>query len=541
MDNKANSSDRTKFSEDLASAIEKLECFSEESEEQNQKFKYSFISLAFSEKARERERKRREFIQTEILKAIQTIQKNYLFIQKLKKGNESEQALADSTLKIIQRYNQTVIKSFKKQLPLSHRISNFIDKQYGLQVDNDLEKKIIHLPFEATHEFKTSSNHKKINHAAVSFIQQNEQTISNNEADAFRVKAISLLKTNGIRFTTIAEEFQAIRSTPIQATIDSSDLKRIMMTQVLKPFPGETIAFKGVFQRDGAALHKSVPLSDSFEISTKSHQTGFPHPIQHTGFALADCMIPPCPVNLQKLKYFTPILHLKQEIALKLLPNGLLNLKAKEILKKKREVFTENAQELLQLHLAFYKILFNAFPEETQPKSGLKIIDLFFKEASFDLISEASEMILQHYIVKPYRQLIDEYIDQKNLCYWTCLEILESEQKKSNLQLPKATFDFVSCIGPMIGSCSNQIILQYLSETIGFKAPKLKKHEQLLQIALYKQLISFQNQVSTVVDKKNLLNQLREEILSDTAIFDGKHPINSIPAKIVQELEAYYL
>jgi len=538
MDNK--SSDRTNFREDLASAIEKLECFSEQSEEQNEKFKYSFISLAFSEKARERERKRREFNQTEILKAIQTIQKNYLFIQKLKKGNESEQALADSTLKIIQRYNQTVKKASEKQLPLSHRISNFIYKQYGLQVDTDLEKKIIHLPFEATHEFKTSSNHKKINHAAVSFIQQNEQTISNNEADAFRVKAISLLKTNGIRFTTIAEEFQAIRSTPIQATIDSSDLKRIMMTQVLKPFPGEIIAFKGIFQRDGEALHKSVPLTDSFEISTMSHQTGFPHPIQHTGFALADCMVPCCPVNLQKLKSFAPILQLKQEIALKLLPNGSLNSQAKEILKKKREIFEENSKELLQLHLAFYKTLFNAFPEENRSENGLEIIDQFFKDATFDQLSEASEIILQHFIVKPYQLLIDDFINQKNLCYLTSLEILESEQKKPIALLPKSTYEFVSCLGQMIGFCASQIILQHMSETIGFKAPKLKKHEELLQIALYKQLISFHSQVSTIVDKKILLNQLREEILSDIAIFAGNLLTNRVPNKIVQELEVYY-
>lgn len=538
MDNK--SSDRTNFREDLASAIEKLECFSEQSEEQNEKFKYSFISLAFSEKARERERKRREFNQTEILKAIQTIQKNYLFIQKLKKGNESEQALADSTLKIIQRYNQTVKKASEKQLPLSHRISNFIYKQYGLQVDTDLEKKIIHLPFEATHEFKTSSNHKKINHAAVSFIQQNEQTISNNEADAFRVKAISLLKTNGIRFTTIAEEFQTIRSTPIQATIDSSDLKRIMMTQVLKPFPGEIIAFKGIFQRDGEALHKSVPLTDSFEISTMSHQTGFPHPIQHTGFALADCMVPGCPVNLQKLKSFAPILQLKQEIALKLLPNGSLNSQAKEILKKKREIFEENSKELLQLHLAFYKTLFNAFPEENRSENGLEIIDQFFKDATFDQLSEASEIILQHFIVKPYQLLIDDFINQKNLCYLTSLEILESEQKKPIALLPKSTNAFVSSIGKMIGSSANQIILQHMSETVGFKAPKLKKHEKLLQIALYKQLISFHSKVSTIFDKKNLLNQLREEILSDTAIFAGNFLTNSVPNKIIQELEVYY-
>ncbi len=539
MGNEANSSDRANFREDLASAIEKLESFSLQSEEQNEKFKYSFISLAFSLKARERERKRREFIQSEILKAIQTIQKNYLFIQKLKKGDESEQALADSTLKVIQRYNQTVKKASLQQLPLSHRISNFIDKRYGL--DSDLEKKTIHLGIEATHEFKTSSHYEKINHAAVAFIQQNEQTITSQEADAFRVKAISLLKTNGIRFTTIAEEFQTIRSTPIQATIDSSDLKRIMLTQVLKPFPGEIIAFKGIFQRDGAALHKSVPLRDSFEISTMSHQTGFPHPIQHTGFALADCMIPPCPLNLQKLKFFAPILQLKQEIALQLLPNGSLNSQAKEILKKKREIFEENSKELLLLHLTFYKTIVNAFPSDTHPKNSLEIIDQFFKDATFGKLCEASEAILHHFIVKPYQLLIDDFTSQKKLCYLTALEILEKEQKKTIGPWPKSTYEFISCLGQLIGSGSNQIILQHMSETIGFKAPKLKKHEKLLQLALYKQLISFQNQFSTFAGRETLLNLLREEILADTAIFAGTFQIEGLPSKIVQELEAYYL
>lgn len=584
-----NSEIKRNLSLDIAKALKKLEYFTElhapetlspplnsTSKKLKIELARSFIALAFSEKAREKEREKRLFAQTEVLKAIKTIQENYLFIfQKLKKGSVDEQALADLTVKVIHRYNQTIEIFSKKNLPLSSRISSFIYKKCGLSLDTELDKKMIHLPIDASVEFNYSANskaHVKINQKAVSFIQDselnNQQIISRHEADAFRVKAISLLRNHGIRFTSVSEEFQTIRSTPIQASIHSSDLKRILMTQVLTPFPGETIAFKGEFQRDSESFHKSVPLRESFEILTNSYQTGFPHPTQYTGFALSDCMIPLCPLQLDLLKKFYHFFKLKEETASALLPKGYLISKAKEILKMKSLVFEENKVLLLNKHLEFSKSLLNASPKEFQDENDFNILDQFFKRiqsiaSSYDYLGKTQDTILQKFVAKPFEKLKEDFVDQKNTLlyskhfkqrYLAALEILETEKEKAlteiqtddleGCDLKKITRDYVCCMGRLIGQACHQILLQHMSETIGFLPPKLGIYEEKIQTALYRQLIAFQNELQDdSLNKAKCLTKFTHSIEKDIANFKAKtfDELQDDPAKeIVKELGTYY-
>lgn len=582
-----NSEVKRDLSLDIAQALKKLEHFTEQHAPENlssslastsKKLKIelarSFISLAFSEKAREKEREKRLFAANEVLKAIQIIQKNFLFIQKLKKGSVDEQALADLTVKVIHRYNQTIEIFSKKNLPLSSRISSFIYKKCGLSIDSELDKKMIHLPIDASVEFNYSANskaHVKINQKAVSFIQdselKNQQIISRHEADAFRVKAISLLRNHGIRFTSVSEEFQTIRSTPIQASIHSSDLKRILMTQVLTPFPGETIAFKGEFQRDSESFHKSVPLRESFEILTNSYQTGFPHPTQYTGFAFADCMIPLCPLRLDLLKHFCHFFKIKEETASALLPKGRQISKAKEILKMKSLVFEENKVLLLTKHLEFSKSLLKASPNEFQQENDLNIINRFFEQIQsissvYDYLGKTQDTILQRFISKPFEKLKEDFVEQKNTLlyskhfkkrYFAALDILETEKEKALIEfqtddlsddLKKISRDYICCMGGLIAPACYQILLQHMSETIGFLPPKLGDYEEKIQTALYRQLIAFQNELQDdSLNKTKCLTQFTQSIEKDIAIFKTKtfDELQDDPAKeIVKELGTYY-
>jgi hypothetical protein len=571
-----NSEKKQDVRKDLALAIKKLELFNDAQEctpvKKRAEQARSLIKLAFSEKARERERKKHLFIQREVLTAIQTIQKNYLFIQKLKKGTETEQALANSTLKVVQRYNQTIIKSSEKNLSLKTRISNFIYKHCGLEMENELEKKMIHLPVEAFVAFNYSAStkaHEKINQTAISFIQQElptEHLISNQEADAFRAKAVSLLQNYGIRFTSVSEEFQTIRSTPIQAVIHSKDL-RIMMTQVLKPFPGETIAFKGEFQKDSKDLHKSVPLRESFEVLSNYHQTGFPHPTQHTGFAFTDCLIPACPARLDLLKKFSILYNLKQEIASALLPKGDLNLKAKEILKLKKQVFNENKHLLIQKHVSLNKSILHAAPFNARGEHAEKIIEEFFinvetHETPYEYLGETFEIITYHFITRPFEKLKEDFVDHQTTKFYSpqvkkrylvSLEILEvmSEKVFEDFELranqttgkDKTRLEYIIFFSKLIAGNSHNILLQHLSDTIGYIPPKLTFFEEKIQTVIYSQFMAFYKELHKEnANKQEILNHFVNELERDTQIFKTNSFDELInPSKeIVKELETYY-
>jgi hypothetical protein len=560
---------------DLDSAIKKLEHFNESQEpnpvNRRTNSARTLITLAFSEKARERERKKQAFAQRELLTAIQTIQKNYFYIQKLKKGSETEQALAESTIKVVQRYNQTIIKSGDNNSSLKTRISNFIYKHCGIEHCVELEKKMIHLPVDASVaiNYKADSKaHEKINHTAIAFIQSEtsaEHTLSHHEADAFRAKAISLLQNYGIRFTSVSEEFHSIRSTPIQAVINSKEL--IKMTQVIKPFPGETIAFRGEFQKDSKTSTKSIPLRESFEVLSNAHQTGFPHPTQHTGSSFVDCLIPACPARLDLLTDFSKLYMLKQQTASELLPKGKLNLQAKEILKLKKQAFNENKSLLIEQHITLNNSILQASLKDQDTKSSSTIIANFFKrvdehETPFEYLGDTEETILYLFITKPFEKLKEVFVEHLNLNlystelkkrYLTALEILENTQQEAIQELNTnkreliknndVTLDYIIYKGSLIGKACNLIMLQNLSDTIGFIPPILESFEKKIQAVVYSQATAFYLELNkNDINKNTVLDAMSNNLAQETHIFNAQffEEIEIPVKKIVKELEIYY-
>ncbi len=549
------------FTSDIALAIKKLELFSEgpvleiqNSLQRTIELAKSFISIKLSGKSKEKTRSSELVPETEVLSAIRTIQKNYLFIQKLKKGTPLERALADSASKVIQRYNETIQKKSKKYFKLSERISHFIYRQYGSSDESEFEKELIHFPKEASVQFNyppQENPSEKISQTAISNIYGNEW-ISKEEGDAFRMKAISLLKNQEMRFLSMNED---IRSTPIQV-VHSNDLKRIMMSQTLKPFPGVVIAFKGEFQRDQKAVHTSIPLSETFNIKIDLDQTGFPHPSQYTGFSFDSCMIPTCPLKMEQLKKFSSIFKLKQKIASALLPKGDLISKAREILKLKKQVFEENKVELLGLHCTLRQSICEAFEKIRQPENGLQIIEQFFERLkqvpfAYAELTKTEETITEHFILRPFDKLKEDFIEQKNeglqaedssIRYETALKILEAEQKIAAEKFKDS--EYVSCMGQLLGSGSNRIILQHMSEVIDFIPESLGINESKIQIALYKQLDFFHEELnSDKLNTENILNQFRSAIKTDIEIFAATNIAEIKESKskeIVNELKGYY-
>ena len=165
------------------------------------------------------------------------------------------------------------------------------------------------------------------------------------ELDAFRMKAITLLKQHEIRFTSLTDQLHMIREVPIVMIENTSFSKAfaeniIAMQQTISPFPGETIELQGAFQRNSQSHSRSVPIPHSFHITTKSRQTGYPHPSQHHGWALSHTLIPAG----------HPLIAKMDDIARQLIPEESLNIKAKELLKIKQHCFNSNVDEFLEMH-----------------------------------------------------------------------------------------------------------------------------------------------------------------------------------------------
>jgi len=526
-------------------------------------------------------------IHQEIGKAIEVIKSHYPHIQKFKKGTPDEQKLASSTLEAIKKYNHLLANAELKPTSWRDLISRFFYEKCGMTINKEFPKNPIELPPQPASVQVVYSNatNKKISQrvesAAVqssskkisSFMQtaaiHQEDLYSKQEADAFRVKAISLLRNHGIGFTSATDEFLSIRLTPIQATIqttpsENSPLTKIIMRQVLTPLPGEELEFKGEFQRNIKTLKHSFPISESFVVTAKSHQTGFPHPSQHCGWSLSDQLIPLYPQQLELLPTFGPFFQKKQEIAQALLPNASLNAKAKELLKSKKLAFEEHKTELLKKHQELNRAMLKNAPE-----TAFEVVRCYFNRIAeqkfpYAYLCEVQESIINNFIIHPYEHLYEQWIEKKHEGLFVAsykeraqvaLEILQeiteknicelmAQKESARTPIEQETLEYILCVGHAIKKALHMMILQHLSEVIGFAPPMLNLFEQKMQVALYTQLLSFQEELAMPLSDDVVYERMLGQLEADSALFEMEEAVfeslETVPVEIVNELEVYF-
>ncbi len=200
--------------------------------------------------------------------------------------------------------------------------------------------------------------------------------VTQQETDAFRMKAITLMNSHGIPFKSVAEQLKTLRNTPILMNRKSLDAPIISYYQIVSPFPGEIIEFKGSFKRTGDKF--SIPIPSSFQIHK---QNGFPQTAQHNGWALDPCLV--------RSNAPQDILERKAFLAKELLPDGALAEQAREHIAKKRVAL--DPKELVELHRQLAHALVKGNPE---------MIDAFFdallnRNDAYDVISSVYEHINQ--------------------------------------------------------------------------------------------------------------------------------------------------
>lgn len=375
--------------------------------------------------------------------------------------------------------------------------------------------------------------------------------------DLFRMKGLALLEQFHIASNPEA------RATVIQSPIMAieHDETKCTLQQRLHLFPGQTVVVTGKAAFDGKTNTVGLPDPKTFFVFLESTQTGFPHPIQRSGWALASQLLPEYPQRIDLLELTVPVFDAKRKIATDLLSDHEFIRKAKRLAQLKQQVFHRHRQELLMRHRDLAYVLVAASPQANLPDGIEGVIEGFYNFVKnepnpFDVLVKVSEEINQQFVMQPHQVALkaivhgkstdlgsDHAVDracamQKILSQAFENAIHDVWQKKSmaHSEEQKKTLDYISCLGAIIASAAKSIILQYLSEDLIFYPPKLTLFQQKIQEAAYRQVRDFFDELSlshlseTVV-YQNCINQYQQ----DLAIFQqGKNLM------LAHELASYF-
>lgn len=511
------------------------------------------ITGFFSKEARARHLKRKSEVLQLVLKAIDTVKRNHLIIDKYSSGSPEEKKLAISTLDAIKLYNASLEQNKSTSSDLSSKIARFLYTYSGLSIDEDLTSNKIELPQAVRISFN-STHHEEEKDVTTS---SHDQPLI-HEADVIRMKATTLMRQHGIRFKSTEEALTSLKAAPIHAMVNpQSQTSTVSLT--LNVLPGTVIKVKGSFKRDSKALGLGAPIPDRFQLSFKFH-TGFPHPSQYTGgWALDDVLIPSFPHRLDQLPLFKPLFERKKLAAVELLPDGKLLEHAQKLVILKREAFLRNRNEFIKLHRELsHSILAAASLEIGEKEKNASIIDQYYDSLeikkdidALNLLLEAHEAINGNFIANLHNRLQTAWIKQDSnlssldptIALQAADDVLEealAEGKNKVAEIDLSMREFVRSVGSLLGKAAKAILLQHWSETLGTAPPMLKDFECKVQAAAYAQLERFLNELENSKEV-SMDDQMRDYLFMDIALFNlPTIDINSEPIALVNELEVYY-
>lgn len=364
---------------DLLKAIQILEEFSQRKEAFRslsllKKTIFFAQQLLFNQPSKEKKK---------LYHALEVIKKNLPLLETLKiKGTTKQRQLASLAYAAIDRFNAIQEKVHKRSLVWRHWMHH-LRIEFSQQPAGEKEHTL-----ELMKRSKILSTKEEIPIKP----ELSPLVPSKLEMDAFRMKAITLLKHHKVCFTSLTDPFHLTREIPI-VVIENSPFSKavtdsiVSMQQTLSAFPGETVKMKGSFRRSSQNYCHSVPIPETFLIEMQSHQSGFPHPMQRHGWALSPSLLPPA----------HPLADKMHEIAQKLMPEASLNGQAKEVLRIKRECFDSHAHEFLDYHSKLNKKLL----EMAKVKNDV-LVDRFFSTMRKRKNSYINLCTIHHHAILQY-------------------------------------------------------------------------------------------------------------------------------------------
>lgn len=508
------------------------------------------VAAFFSRDLRLRHMKGKRQVQQMMLNAIDTVKRNHLIISKLQNGSPEEQQFASATLEAIKSYNSTLDNIQRRAPRFSTRMERFFYKYSGFSLDQELIDNRIDLPTNLSVSFEADA--ETIEEPLINTNATESMPTPRDEADLIRMKANTLLKQHGFCFKTMSDAFTSVKAAPIHTAVNlQSQTSTLCLT--LNVLPGTTIKVQGSFKR--SAQTYSAPITDSFRLSVKSVHSGYPHPSQHNGWALAESFIPLYPYRLDLMPLFKPLYERKQQAALGLLPDGKLLDRAKKLIESKRVAFNAYRHILVPLHHQLSHTILSTGPVSSSQNCAA--IDAFFSALGthadpWERLTEAYDSLKEHFLVPMHAQLQQAWIEhqQPDLHSSNPAIALEAAQSiitkasKVNYEGDPAFKGFVMSLGPALNAAANGITLQHWSEALRCAPPLLHDFELKVQSAAYAQLSRFLDEIESeehFPDEGTLCAQMQAQLLEDIALFQAPfHKTDNGYTAIVHELEEYF-
>lgn len=512
---------------------------------------YRFITAIFSDQIRQEQEKKLSQIKEEILNARDIIQSHSALIEKLKQGDLARQKLAQRALEIIKDYNLTVT-----QISNEPRIS--IKKQ--LLLDEEIKGKQIQLPLAVSVKYDSHPAHKTFKELSQTFQNNPEKKGSTPKhkksmqvmVDAFRMKAVRLIHTHlGQPF--IPDILQLVKKSRIEIEEDDNE---IAMHQVVELAPGSILTLMGSFEKCSTESKlMSIPIvkPDSFRLTSQFVQTGFPYPSQHAGWSLNNTLVDAEPIRLDQVPLFQHIDQRKRGLAQSLLFDSTSMAKARQLAFLEKNIFDHQASTLIPLHRELHQALAEAANAEGQLDAILEAFYQFVQSSPspFDLINQTQQRLIHLFLLNPAQKIQEEWLESGSLLLRTgsyqeksmaASALLKQAQAEALLHRDDHVVNrYIQAVGQLIGPAAHSIILQYMSEKIGFAPPMLNDFERKLQICAFQQLLSFLE----IMEKEQVeesQNQLVNKLTSSITILrtPNLEQLNTLTADIVRELEGYF-
>lgn len=502
---------------------------------------------------------KRDHIQQALLEAVATVASHSPLIVKMKLGSAEEKEFAESALDVINRFNAVVAKDD----PNVNSWIRYIYEHNQLTLNDELKKSAIRLPHAVSFDSDSSLSTKKISRCSNTLSKKFSTLItpSQPELDLFLMKTITLLHKEQIPKTSIQEALSFLKAEPPHVIEherkEQSHPAIVSLQKIFRPFPGETIELTGSFKRISQSL-LSIPIPESFRISSQSTQTGYPDPLQHTGNALSDALFPH-PLRLDQLPLFHDLAEKKRQIATALLPKGHLREKAKLLIEAKRGAFEKERSEFIELHKRLGKAIIAAAGVDTS--NNCEIVNRFYayvekQERPYDYMADINRILEEKCLSRPYHRLYEEWLEIGNPDLrgndmekkFQCASKLLKEALALGLdeikqeQLAPEAVSYLKLMGVLLGEAAQQIIMESMTEKIvGLKTSMLNDFQRKVLACAIGQVRDFVNGILEV-SQDDVGSLMKRSIEEEIALFETRDfdELTTVPAEIVAELEAYY-
>ncbi len=493
--------------------------------------------------------------QNELLTAVEVVNRERLYIQKLQTGDVAEQKLAATLMMVIESYNRHIQESPQE--------GNAFAKFFSHKLVTTPELPKIQLPQQLTVTLQYPHNAaSESTRCAINALKPMALALSKQSTELFHMKVLALLERYGL--ASNPEARLHVKQSPIYTRIAADDSNTCTLSQTLTLFPGQTIVVMGTSALDPKTKTISRLFPETFSVSLESTQTGFPHASQRTGWALASQLLPDFPQRMDLLDQSAAMFMRKKHARQALLPHGEYFGQAKRLIKLKKQVFMEHQAEFLAEHLGFIKALLQATPVGMSMRAEA-VVERFYASVqdsthAFDALTETHQSMRDLFIVAPYQRVLEAVLKGKStdlgshdagtrFCAIAAIMRQEFDAVYANVLLQRQEeqhacdqlkWDYLLCVGSVLGLAAQPIILQYLSEDLIYEPPQLTTFEKQLQAMAYQQVVDFLDELVLPMNEESIhLDQvyalLKKQMAHDLSFFTADVDLN-----VPQELATYF-